>query len=117
MPDREKVIRWLECCIADYGTYDCEHDCPYGKTYECLSQDREGVSLQMLCDALELLKDEGWISVKDRLPKIGAKCLVYADGKMTVAKHIANNDWITGVWFPVPTHWMPLPEPPKEEKV
>ena len=57
----------------------------------------------------------GWISVKDRLPEIGAKCLVYADGKMTVAKHIANNDWITGVWFPVPTYWMPLPEPPKEE--
>ena len=54
----------------------------------------------------------GWISVKDRLPEIGAKCLVYADGKMTVAKHIAYNDWITGVWFPVPTYWMPLPEPP-----
>ena len=56
MADREKVIQGLECCIADYGTYDCEHDCPYGKTYECISQDREGVSLQMLCDALELLK-------------------------------------------------------------
>ena len=62
-------------------------------------------------------EDNCWISVKDRLPEIGAKCLVYADGKMTVAKHIANNDWITGVWFPVPTYWMPLPEPPKEEKV
>ena len=56
-----------------------------------------------------------WASVKEKLPEIGAKCLVYADGKMTVAKHIAHNDWITGVFFPVPTHWMLLPEPPKEE--
>ena len=67
-------------------------------------------------DGMALVKNDatGWISVKDRLPEIGAKCLVYADGKMTVAKHIAHNEWITGIFFPVPTHWMPLPEPPKE---
>lgn len=59
---------------------------------------------------------DGWISVKDRLPDMGAKCVIYRDGKMSVAKHIANNDWITQAFFTYPTHWMPLPEPPKEEQ-
>ena len=54
MPDREKVIRGLECCTSDYSKYDCENDCPY--RFQCISQDREAVSAEMLKDALELLK-------------------------------------------------------------
>lgn len=58
----------------------------------------------------------GWINVKDRLPDMGVKCVIYRDGKMSVARHIANNDWITQAFFTYPTHWMPLYEPPKDEK-
>lgn len=37
--------------------------------------------------------------------------------RMTIAQRVGH-DWLdeTGAWFPVAsiTHWMPLPEPPKE---
>lgn len=64
-----------------------------------------------------------WISVEDRLPEAG-KILV-TDGKTVT---ISNGAWLYrslegktrvpanyGAGLTV-THWMPLPEPPKEEK-
>jgi hypothetical protein len=57
-----------------------------------------------------------WISVKDRLPKTGGLALVYGSaGAMTVARYIAGNDWVVPGLFSIITHWMPLPEPPKED--
>ena len=56
-----------------------------------------------------------WISVKDRLPEIGKLALVYgSSGSMTVARHVAGNEWVVPGIFSRVTHWMPLPEPPKE---
>jgi hypothetical protein len=70
-----------------------------------------------------------WISVKDRLPEEGKPVLI-SDGKDgTAAKmqffyHVITKEKITS-WEPhcayhgeawidfEPTHWMPLPEPPK----
>lgn len=52
-----------------------------------------------------------WISVKERLPEDGKYVLAYSadDDYMTVeARHKFDAFQIT--------HWMPLPEPPKEEK-
>ena len=86
----------------------------------------------------------GWISVKDRLPEehesifyklLGTpkwsnsmwkqeseKVLVYVsfpDGTGVVTTGcLHNSDWMTTVSKALPqtvTHWMPLPEPPKEE--
>jgi hypothetical protein len=59
-----------------------------------------------------------WISVNDRLPEDGQSVLVhYVDGWMPVA-HLLNGKWYQSggetSWLSV-THWMPLPEPPKEE--
>lgn len=59
----------------------------------------------------------GWISVEDRLPEEGQSVLVhYVDGWMPVA-HLLNGKWYQSggetSWLSV-THWMPLPEPPKE---
>ena len=89
-------------------------------------------------------KAHGWISVKDKLPEehesifhklLGTpkwsnsmwqqeseKVLVYVyfpDGTGIVTTGcLHNSDWITTVSKALPqtvTHWMPLPEPPKEE--
>lgn len=70
-----------------------------------------------------------WISVEERLPEIGQKVLVVGRYKKAVytgtynggqkMKHKKENPYkiITGGngWRTF-TYWMPLPEPPKEEK-
>ncbi|MBO5715050.1 MAG: DUF551 domain-containing protein [Clostridia bacterium] len=60
-----------------------------------------------------------WISVKDRLPEIDTHVLVY-DEHMWWDYAIAKLDK-DGCWMDeeccilCPSHWMPLPEPPKGE--
>jgi hypothetical protein len=75
----------------------------------------------------------GWISVKDKLPENNTVCLTYSPkGKMRVAEAFLPSSlpnskydpmecwWSThgagGTRFVAVTHWMPLPEPPKEVK-
>lgn len=80
---------------------------------------------------------EGWISVKDKLPEPEQDVLVIAHGWSDRLLYIgsyqrmeAETSWLTGVtskasdwslwgWSylrePEVTHWMPLPEPPKED--
>ncbi len=64
-----------------------------------------------------------WISVKDRLPKSGQNVLIYypywGGDEIQVAK--LDDDEITfdvcgefNLRVSAVTHWMPLPEPPKE---
>ena len=65
-----------------------------------------------------------WISVKDRLPKDGRRVLVFipvylAELRVNIGKYSSwRNIWyvgdMCGVGGTQPTHWMPLPEPPKE---
>lgn len=79
---------------------------------------------------------EGWISVKDKLPEPEQDVLVIAHGWSGRLLYIgsyqrmkAETSWLTGVtskasdwslwgWSylrePEVTHWMPLPEPPKD---
>lgn len=74
----------------------------------------------------------GWISVKDRLPENELMVIGYTpvDGYMFIGFHKTEvafgYDWSS--WYIITsmrstkkitkkvTHWMPLPEPPKEEK-
>ena len=59
-----------------------------------------------------------WIPVSERLPEESGEYLTYCgeyDGICVIYYEIlkTKNKWITK-WKEV-THWMPLPEPPKEE--
>ena len=64
-----------------------------------------------------------WISVKDRLPKPVVSVLVYMPGERPLPTVHEGFLAIEGVWYAnhfdrdpdEVTHWMPLPEPPKEE--
>ena len=74
--------------------------------------------------ALREQEERRWIPVTERLPKIVQKCLI-ANREIVVRGWLRPDGvWKTGVssdeiWrkfsLHPPTHWMPLPEPPKEE--
>lgn len=58
-----------------------------------------------------------WISVKGRLPEKGEQVLV-TNGGFVCECYFVNNRWERGgvpLFFMTPTHWMPMPEPPKEK--
>ena len=77
--------------------------------------------------AVAALREQGerrWIPVTERMPEIGQKCLI-ANREIVVRGWLRPDGvWKTGVssdeiWSKFSlyqlTHWMPLPEPPKEE--
>ena len=63
-----------------------------------------------------------WISVDDRLPEVGGYVVCIAKRNpfsrfMPMVARIEKNGWvnpITEQYISEVTHWMPLPEPPKE---
>lgn len=102
MTDRERVIKGLEHC-SEGG---CK-ECPYEQ--DCTMAD--GFS-ELASDALELLKQQQWVSVKDRLPEKLTLVLVCNHGIYDIAFVGDRGNWVNKLFEP--EHWMPLPEPPKE---
>ena len=64
----------------------------------------------------EFSEAQRWISVNDRLPRCGERVLVTNDGSVWEAYLSISHKWVRQefVWAAKVTHWMPLPEPPKE---
>lgn len=58
------------------------------------------------------VKQQQWISVKDRLPEVGKEILWYHEPGGEFSVGLLHHE----VEQPFFTHWMPLPAPPKEEK-
>lgn len=64
-----------------------------------------------------------WVSVKDGLPEVGS-WVNASDGKIVsmfkMSRYRKNNlrwEWYGSVYHPwTVTHWMPLPEPPKDQQ-
>ena len=74
---------------------------------------------------LEQMARAAWVSVKDRLPEINGQFLCYsADYPFGAFISIQSYDVKKGAFWwhgdnvkaPFITHWMPLPEPPKEDE-
>ena len=65
----------------------------------------------------------GWISVKDRLPgRAGTYIIVDCYGNVMSRHFCKSHGKFSGYWhangsakYGNPTHWMPMPKPPKEE--
>lgn len=126
MPDREKVVKGLEC-LANETAAGCYTDCPYYENHN------SAVCFQAMArDALAMLREREaptvatdinvlgkWISVKDRLPEPPAQCLVYSAKAsrprgMETATY-TEFGWMMAAYFPDITHWMLLPEPPEDD--
>lgn len=62
-----------------------------------------------------------WISVKDRLPKDKEDVIVFSTYRGIFLNWRFNGEWaimlnpVLKVPYPI-THWMPLPDPPKEDE-
>jgi hypothetical protein len=59
-----------------------------------------------------------WISVKDRLPEVGERVLIYVPATDGDCDHWIADFQMQGKWQMFgynATHWMPLPAAPKEE--
>ena len=136
MKTPEEIKKGLEACIED----EC-----HGQHQSCPYKDDELCMMHICGDALAYITQleqhfagigkmlPKWISVKDRLPEPSTYVLaVTAPGALSVGQNVIVADYIhpkreeRGVFviayttyadqyiLPV-THWMPLPEPPKEE--
>lgn len=100
----------------------CQHD---AHCSECEHFNGEGlVELsESLLDHIRQLEAKAprWISVKERLPNI-RECVIICSGNGGPAEGCMNGDgtWTQYRWSAKfkkeeVTHWMPLPEPPKED--
>lgn len=74
-----------------------------------------------LAKARASLAETRWIPVTERLPKESCKCLVYTERGEYGGYDITSYSVMTMAFLDYEigcekvTHWMPLPEPPKEE--
>ena len=108
MKTEKEIKTGLECCAKGNS---CRGHCPYdGRSAgikECTSQ--------LARDALTLIPR--WISVKERMPDRETKvlCFYRYPDITTVCQnyYYGNGHWLSEGCMV--THWMPLPEPPKEE--
>lgn len=68
---------------------------------------------------LENERESQWRSVKDKLPKDEILYLVWLGNSYDVALYAGNGEWCMPYMDNITTlvtHWMPLPEPPKEDE-
>lgn len=63
-----------------------------------------------------------WISVKEKLPNKNRRVLFYSKNKIIVLGFFSDDGWteessegICKLNYRNVTHWMPLPNPPKEK--
>lgn len=94
----------------------CEH---FKNEYACEKHKKEVIADNMIDHGVTV---QEWVSVNDRLPEVGEYVVCIAKRNpfsrfMPMVARIEKNGWvnpITEQYISEVTHWMPLPEPPKE---
>lgn len=130
----------LESCVEVCPYFELDGSCVYVKSADALAyiQQLEN-QIGELTEMVEQLEEAQpkWISVEERLPEPHTDVLLIAHGWEPQLVYIgklekveSEKSWLTGLvskaseWTvygfsylkkPIVTHWMPLPEPPKED--
>lgn len=116
----KRLHRYTENCVA----YKLDAD--FASAVQEAADAIENVSkaYQMMAEAYEAeVTNPRWIPVTERLPKEGEFVLVHGNlypnkhdgGVIAVSKRMDWNYWQGFGRERNITHWMPLPQPPKEE--
>ena len=100
MSDREKLIEILDRLFVDYGAQAI-----YFTDQEC-----EDIADYLISNGVTVQK---WIPVSERLPDESGEVIGY-DAIHGIRVMFYHYSLIYTDWKRV-THWMPLPEPPKED--
>lgn len=129
----EELKKGLHFCVHDLPCAEEMDECPYyGDERGCMEtmlSDCQAYILTLEADKAKiqaqnaaLVKQHEWISVKDRLPEEPCAVLVVLYGSAVCVAWYSRLGWFeTGSGMFVSaghgvSHWMPLPEPPKEEQ-
>ena len=80
--------------------------------------------LMRRCEQFQYMPPPAWIPATERLPNVGEIVVVYTTKATISRRRVFLDVMITSTKTDIPfwsanngrvTHWMPLPEPPKEE--
>jgi len=118
----EELVKKLRRC----GNGLCTEDCPDWTKENLYHTCQDEVVLEA-ADAIEELSKPRWIPVTERLPEEKKAVLVWCPKYLNqyecylVCDAFGKREWIVFGSFGIhlnlqPTHWRPLPEPPKEEQ-
>ena len=118
MTDREKLVEILKTsCAPD----NCEK---YGKKrcIECNVEHLLANGVRLETEQATSDENKRWIPVTERLPELGDRCLclvksfAFPGCKYHSILQYDKLGFIEGcIYTDDVTHWMPLPEPPKED--
>ena len=123
MKTHEEIKKALECCAADEPCGECPYRLEVDSCIGMIARDALSYIRQLENQVADLGKKvPKWISVKEQPPKDGQKVIAtFRDGEDVIVDQARYRngefdfaDW-EYVWDEIITHWMPLPEPPKEE--
>ena len=126
MKTPEDIKKWLECCThgtcngCPYFGDECDSDREVIDTLEYIQQlERKIGELTEKVAQLEAAQPK-WISVEERLPENDDNYLVFTSDRNAaeIATYYGDGEWLTHDFTnltPLVTHWMPIPQMPKED--
>ena len=120
----DELVKHLRFCGKCNDAIECDY-CEYNNTTEYVDRACSDRLMLQAADAIEELSKHRWIPVTERLPEVDQPVMICAFGKSVGEGVYRGHDGFHHVWKMYTssgtywddevTHWMPLPQPPKEE--
>ena len=120
----DELVKVLRRCVLSEPCECCPYYDPHGPTEKCATLNIAAADAieELICEVadehnarLDAEERQHWIPVTERLPEKSGSYLVFVYGEVTEMNfwygkwHRLRDDYTKAV-----THWMPLPQPPKE---